>query len=158
MPGKVTEVDRGWKRIKRKLLKGSPSYVRVGIQGDEAQEAHGGATNVLVASVHEYGSPSRNIPERSFFRSTFDKYRKKYVKRSKELGQDLIAKKISRASGLRLIGEEHRSDIIDRVRGRRGGKIKQRLSPATVKRRGETGPALYDTGQMIGALSVELEK
>ncbi len=154
-------VDRGWNRIQREFLKSKPSFVKVGIQGDEATEAHNlagggsGPTNVMVASVHEYGSPKRSIPERSFFRSTFDKNVKKYRQGLKELAQDLITKKTPLASGLNMLGEEYRGDIINRVRG---GKIKQDLSDATQRRRGEEGPALWDTGQMIGALTVELDK
>ena len=156
MPPKLKEIDHGWKRIQREFLKSKPTMVKVGVQGPGADEAHGkGTTNIMLASVHEFGSPSRSIPERSFFRSTFDKNVKRYRATLKKLGSDLINKKSTRAAGLAMLGEDYRADIIDRVRQ---GKIKQDLSAETQRRRGESGPALYDTGQMIGAISAVVVK
>lgn len=41
-------------------------YVDVGILGENAGKTEKGATLGLIGSVHEFGSPSRGIPKRSF--------------------------------------------------------------------------------------------
>ena len=71
MGGSVKVRDRGWNRIQRDFLKIKPTSVDVGVQGTKAAEQHkeSKATNVMLYSVHEFGSPTNNIPERSSLRS-----------------------------------------------------------------------------------------
>lgn len=55
-----------------KALKEKPPTLRIGILGTEARPAKKGQkdtpTNALVGAVHEFGSPARGIPQRSFLR------------------------------------------------------------------------------------------
>lgn len=172
-PG-VTEIDRGWKRIQRTVLaKGGVGAARVGVQGAEAKEKHSPPymTNVCIFTVHEFGRPELNIPERPVFRSIFDEKRKKYERELKAIGQRMVSGKESAAAGLRMLGEEYRGDMITKVKR---GQIKPRLKASTVDARTEKGgtPAkrrakkrgktenvpLWDTGQMMGSIRVVLEK
>ena len=156
-PG-VRVIDRGWNRIQRAFRRGGgEAAVRVGVQGPDAADTEhdGNITNVQLMGVHEFGAPSRNIPERSVFRSTFDKNRKKYERELKDLGRDLVRGTTTRETGLTLLGEGYRADMLDRVRR---AEIKQDLSERTRKQRGEDGPALWDTGQMMGAISSKVER
>jgi phage gpG-like protein len=55
-----------------KLLKKNSSALKIGILGSSARApTHGGTkapTNAVVGAVHEFGSPARGIPQRSFLR------------------------------------------------------------------------------------------
>ncbi len=173
MAAGVKEIDRGWKRIQREFLaKSGGAASRVGVQGPEADaEDHPGMTNVKLFSIHEFGSPKANIPERPVFRSVFDAKRKSYERSLAKMGRDLLLGKTTREAELRLIGEDYRADMIDYVRK---GKVKPPLAQATVEarlkkggpkaagREGKKGRSenipLWDTGQMLGSLSVVLEK
>lgn len=156
MAGSVKEIDRGWKKIQRTMLKHRGVVAtRVGVQGSEANKDHGGSTNILVMSVQEFGSPSRGIPERPVFRSVFDEKRKKYEREFAKLGRDMVAGKTTARAGLTMIGEDYRADMINKVRR---GKMTPALKPATQRKRGESGPPLWDTGQMMGSITVVIEK
>lgn len=174
MPPGVQEIDRGWNRIQRTMLaNGGAGASRVGIQGPEAAEKHDPPymTNVCIMTVHEFGRPELNIPERSVFRSTFDANRKKYERELKAIGQRMITGEETAAAGLTMIGEEYRADMITKVKR---GQIEPPLKQATVDARMEKGGApakrrakkkgktenvpLWDTGQMMGALTTVLEK
>jgi hypothetical protein len=74
MPKNVQVVDRGWGRIKREIAKAKHAAVKIGVQAD-AGKHQGGVDIVTVAAVNEFGAPRRNIPQRSFIRSTTDEQR-----------------------------------------------------------------------------------
>lgn len=169
MPGpKLKEIDRGWRKIKRRIFKLGPDAVLVGVQGSKAAEKReGGVTNVTVAAVHEFGSPSKNIRQRSFLGSTFDENKKKYLRQLNRLGRDLVTGKTTRAAGLNLLGEGYKGDVIAKITR---GKIRPKLAPATVARR-DAGPRdwynpesktenipLFDTGQLVDSIRSVLEK
>ena len=68
-------IDRGWRRIKREMVKATiSSSVKIGVQSDAGKhkESDGKTDLVTVAAVNEFGAPKRGIPERSFIRSTAD--------------------------------------------------------------------------------------
>lgn len=81
------ERDLGLNKLKLTIqqLSSKPS-VKVGVVGEQASEDRGGITLSELAAVHEYGSPKRGIPERSFIRSTLDA---KKALITKELGKGL---------------------------------------------------------------------
>lgn len=70
---KVEDIDRGYKAILKqlKLMEKDP-YVKIGYTKDEKRD--GGTSLITIASVHEFGSPINNIPERSFLRSAVSKH------------------------------------------------------------------------------------
>ena len=49
-----------------KAFKGKMPEIRVGILGSSPRPD--GTSNALIGAVHEFGSPARNIPQRSFLR------------------------------------------------------------------------------------------
>jgi hypothetical protein len=148
----VKVIDRGWNRIVKNHQRiQSGLAVSVGIQGSQAEADHGGATNVTVGAVHEYGAPKWNIPERSYMRSTFDEGLFKYERALQKVAKTFFVG-IPVEGELLLLGEFYRKDIID--------KIKQGLSPswadstaAQKAREGKSGdPILWDTGQLVNSL------
>lgn len=81
----VEDRDLGWANIQKKLKVLNSLEVSVGVQGSEAKakkktsNVGGGSTTrgdapdlVTIATVHEFGNESLNIPQRSYIRSTID--------------------------------------------------------------------------------------
>jgi hypothetical protein len=71
--------DKREQRRLEKLIKKAQrqTHVAVGILQDEPRDD--GFSMMDLAMVHEYGSPKRNIPARSFIRSTCDAKRKEHL-------------------------------------------------------------------------------
>ena len=76
------DMDLGYREIERqiKIIREKNPYVEIGILEKagkhkalkNGEEVDGKATVADIATVHEYGSEKRNIPERSFLRATID--------------------------------------------------------------------------------------
>lgn len=143
--GVVRDTDKGFKVFFKGLGDLDGMTVKVGIQGREAAQIRpGGISMVELGTIHEFGAPQANIPQRSFIRATADANRRKY-----ERALEKIVETPDRArSGLFRLGEVVRADIIQRIKDR----IPPPLQPATVRRkRGESVP-LIDTGQLINSI------
>ena len=67
MSVKVTVDDRGWRKLQGVLQELDDLEVRVGVVGAPDSDI------VDIAATHEFGDPSRRIPERSYIRRTFEK-------------------------------------------------------------------------------------
>lgn len=149
---KVKIIDRGWNKIQKQALKMSRGKaVAVGIQGSEAElvdPKHGEMTNVELGAIHEFGTQDGHIPERSFIRSTFDENRAKYEKGMKLASQKFFEGKKPDGE-LLLIGEEFKSDIINKVRS---GDLKPLAESTMMTREGGAIP-LWKSGQLMNALT-----
>ena len=116
-----------------------------------------GADVALRAAVHEFGSPSRNIPSRSFIRSTLEEKKQDYRALLRRLFSGLLEESIhgspdiDRAFG--ILGQKVTSDMREKIRS----NIPPPLKPATIARKGSS-VALIDTGRMIQAISYKVEK
>ena len=143
----IKEKDRGWKRFIVKT-KGRPS-VAIGIQGEKGNQDRDGLTNVMLGTIHEFGTA--NIPERSFLRSTFDENYKKYIQEYNALFTKAIASGDLKGN-LMLLGEKVRSDVLKKIKS----KLQPALSAATIAKKGGEDTPLIDTGQMWNAISVEV--
>jgi hypothetical protein len=147
---KVIDKDRGWKRIKRNLKVLDDSYTKVGLQ-QGTQRTAGGITSakgssykmtdlVTVGAVHEFGAPKRNIPERSFIRSTFDKEKQGINKLTDKL-RPLFYKDPRKA--LAALGEWMEAKIKSMITAINTPPN----APSTIARKGSSNP-LIDTSQM----------
>lgn len=159
MAGKVIDRDTGfdrffqrWRRIVASARK-DQAHVAVGIQGDEAGDEHdtekGTITNLALMIIHEFGAPAAGIPSRSVIRSTVDKFRRKYEKMLRDEGGRVL-KGAPLKQALFVLGETARADMIRRIENM---EIKQDLKPATKRRRGDEGPALWDDGLLKDAIT-----
>ena len=113
--------------------------------------SHGPLTNVELATVHEFGVPSANIPQRSFIRSTADENKKKYQQALIRIATRLVERGGNlnvRASLLRF-GANVRKDIIAKIQS----NIPPPLKPATIKAKDGDPLALVDTAQMLGSIT-----
>jgi hypothetical protein len=147
----VVDKDNGWNALKKSLRKLGDQEVVAGILGDIDFSL---PTVAAIGLVHEFGSPERNIPERSFIRSTFDKNEAKYTRLLQESVRKVVrTKKIDKAALFRL-GETARKDIVNRIVQ---GEIKQGLKPKTIARKGSS-TALVDTGALVGSIVSKVRK
>lgn len=127
--------------------------VKVGLPKSKGKAMHEGGdiTVAAIGTIHEFGSPARNIPERSFIRTTIQEEQPNI----KKLFQLEVKKVI------------HGETTIDKMLGRIGsytaGKIKERIvdiktppnTAATIRKKGSSNP-LVDTGQMLQSVDFEV--
>lgn len=151
----VKEIDRGWNRIVRllnKYFKGRTAAI--GVQGPQASVDHGdGFTNVDIGAVHEFGSRDGRIPERSHFRSVANEQQPHVQARLIALATNKMFKGLDPEAELRMMGEEFRGEIIKKIKS----GISPPLKKATLRAKDRgPGPPLWNTGQYINAISVEI--
>lgn len=74
-----------------KALKAKPPIVKIGVLGGARAPTHGqknAPSNSTIAAVHEFGSPARNIPQRSFLRVPLSEHLNKELENSGMLDKD----------------------------------------------------------------------
>ena len=138
---KVTDKDNTDKLLNT-LAKLEKSKVEIGIFSKAGGEI------LLIANVHEFGSNKRNIPERSFIRAGFDKYKKDFESRAKDLVERAIFGEISADEALNLIGEYAVSKIKLYLTEMKSPKLKQ----ITIDRKGSSA-LLIDTGRLRDSIT-----
>ncbi len=128
-----------------KSMKGSDS-VKVGLpKGSNAYPD--GTSVIMVGTVHEFGSPSRGIPERSFLRSTLQEHRRTYRSLFKKLSKQIIDGKTTKEKALNILGLQVQGDVI--------AKISDGISPALKSRQ---GTPLNDTGHLKQSITFQVGK
>jgi len=152
MANKVQVIDKGWNKIVAQMSKyAKGKTASIGIQGPAASVDRGdGFTNADIGAVHEFGSQDGRIPERSHFRSTAKEQETKVQKQLVKLAVDKVFAGKSADSELRMIGEEFKGAIVSKIKGGIAPPLKHPRAS------GKEGPPLWDTGQYINALSVEV--
>jgi phage gpG-like protein len=157
----IRDVDKGWKDFRKRMEGAKGKHVtKVGLPSGSTPAVVGkkGGNKpfldlVQIAAVHEFGAPNRNIPERSFIRSTTDEEKKNLAHIANLQHQKFIAGKIDLKTALGIIGEY--------LTGKMKNKIRQRIpppnSPQTIKRKtvqGKKGDVpLIDTGQLVQSIT-----
>jgi hypothetical protein len=160
------EVDHGLaalKKLAKETARAKP-YVKVGLLGGSKDHRPGESlTNVEIGLVHEFGAPSRNIPERSFIRAPFRAKRADYLKLLKRMLSHTLsgaARKgqtgmgIARALG--LMGQQIASDFKRNAPGTPPPNAESTLARKLAKTRpGSLGEpkTLVDTGRMINSIT-----
>lgn len=112
----IHEKDLGLSHIKKELLKlEKKPFVKIGIQGDKATQMKKGSdvSLILVATVHEYGAPSKGIPERSYIRKTVNENETKYFKAVEQLKDKILdaSEGMTTEQALNILGAMVQSDI-----------------------------------------------
>ena len=116
--------------------------IRIGIPSDAAPYPDGTPV-AMVAMVHEFGSPSKGIPERSFMRSTIDENQPKYIGMAQRGVKKVIAGKIALTKVANLIGLAVAGDMQQKI-----VELKTPANaPSTIKAKGSDNP-LVDTGHL----------
>lgn len=147
--------DRGLEEILDILKRIRADYpsVKAGVlaSSPEATANRDGVSNVQLALIHEYGAPARNIPERSFVRSTFTLMRAKYVEKVKAyLVKGVYSGKRTYLEFLGLIGLRMAADMKARFTDSSNGWPAN--APSTIAAKGSSKP-LIDTGALRASIS-----
>jgi phage gpG-like protein len=120
----------------------------VGIHEAEGNAPHGKLTNAEVGAVHEFGSPSRGIPERSFIRAWFDGAREQIKLQMENVARGVTKGKITREQALNQLG----SFFVGQIQQRIARRIPPPLNEKTIMRKGSDVP-LIDTGQLRSSIT-----
>jgi len=151
----IIDRDSGYKDFMANVQKMvNEPHVKVGILGTSGRESvEGGFTVVDIASVNEFGSESRKIPERSFIRSTIDTRRNRIWGYAYKMMGLYIEGKITIDQALGRIGELVKSNILQTI----NDFTSPANAPSTIAKKGSSHP-LIDTGRMKGAINYEVTK
>jgi len=151
----VQVIDRGWKKILHSLSRigKKGQFAAVGIQGDKAAADHDGLTNAELGAIHEYGTQDGHIPERSWLRATVEEEKGRIEKRQKEAAGNVYSGK-DIGNFVLLVGEEFRAQILKRVQAH----IAPGLAPSTIAARNGSDTPLWDTGQLVNAITTEVRE
>lgn len=133
--------DEGWRMVLRAMLSGgATSQIEAGLLSSDSQIAEYGYYN-------EFGVPKRNIPERSFIRSTFDENRDKYERAVERAMRNAQTKGTPLRGAFLQLGTTMVNDIKRKIT-----KLRTPINKAsTVARKGSSNP-LIDTGAMRNAI------
>lgn len=144
----VKDVDfKVFDELKRRFV--GERIVRVGFPQGKT-EADGTPT-ALIAAVHEFGSPERGIPERSFLRSGMRENQDKYVRLNKVNLVRILRGQLTVEQALSQLGEMAKGDVQQKIRSGDFAPLKQ----STIDRKGSSKP-LIDSGQMVQSVTYEL--
>ena len=129
--------------------------VKVGILSDKPHP-EGGVGMVELAAIHEFGSPTNNIPARSFIASPFKRgdTQSEQAKISAKIASGIIDNKIGIDAGLEILGAWGTATIKKNIKD---GNITPDIKQATKDRKKSTEP-LVDNGHLINAITHKVGK
>lgn len=151
---KVKVDDKAWKQLARHLksIKREGASIRVGVLSSATRED--GADMVVIAAVHEFGSPSIGVPERSFIRSGIREERDSLVKLLNVVARSIVGEKMTVDEGLGRLGLWAQTVVRKKIIS---GTITPPLAASTIARKGSDKP-LIDTGQLVNSITWEIAK
>ncbi len=135
----IEEIERLNKSFK------GPNSVKVGLPKD-SNAYPDGTSVILVGAVHEFGSPSRSIPQRSFLRSTIQEQRRPYKRLFRKLTKKIIQGKLSLKKALNLVGLTVQTDVREKITDIKKPILKFRK-----------GNPLIDTGHLRQSITFKVE-
>lgn len=157
----MEDKDHGWEDIRKELQKAEGgAFAKVGYIGTPESERRedGPLGNVAIALVHEFGSPSSGIPERSHLRSSFDINRGKYEALLARLAKLLYVGKISMEKVVSLVGLQAANDVKTQIRTGNytpNSRAVTRRKQALGRVKGGLVKALIDTWRMLQSIDYE---
>lgn len=143
----VKDSDPGFKKLKSRMGKLAKS-ITVGIHADRASASHGGTTMLKVALAHEFGAPSRGLPERSFVRSWVDEGGDEIYKVLEILDRKVISGKLSVDLARQQAAHAFAGQMQRRIRD---NKIRPDISDKTKAAKGSS-TVLVDTAQLLQSI------
>lgn len=143
----ITEIDRGWRRIKGALQALPRGYTKVGVQTGEQHTQPGGEqrSQAEIAAWQEFGTP--DIPARPFLRAALEANLRRLREIKTRLLQRLYDGHLTPATALAALGEAHEAQVKAKLTA---GPWTPN-APSTVARKGSSRP-LIDTGQLRASI------
>ena len=155
--GIFTDKDKGYKKLVTVFSadKGK-EQVFVGFNRSSGEYVSGGEliTVAQVATINEYGSEKRKIPERSFMRSAMDEGSDKIKKVTDTVCLKILEGKMDRTQALGILGEFIKTLFKKKIIS---GPFKKN-KPSTIRAKGGKDKPLIDTSQMINSIEWEINK
>lgn len=136
--------DKPWRELVAQVADAATVRVRAGIFDGAIAK---------IAITHEYGSPRKGIPERSWLRSTLTDRADELQALQVRVGKLILERKIDGHKAMMLVGAWLVGALKEQIMVK--GKFVQ-VSPATQARKGpnKTRP-LVNTGQMAGSVTLK---
>jgi hypothetical protein len=147
----ITQKYDEWEKVRarlRPILKGPRA--KVGAVGASASKKHGDITMSELAAVHEYGSPKRGLPERSFLRSTITANASQYSAFLRPLLAQFLEGKLTIGRLLSLWGKQAAKDVRERLL--KGAPLTPALSARTLEERKKRATQRQQSGTTPGKL------
>ena len=138
MASSTKDIDKGYKAFRAELQRARNATVEIGIHEDKFND---GLSVAEYGAYNEFGT--KDIPERSFMRSTFDEKQSQINADMAKRYDQVKTGKIGVHRALSLVGERHAQDIQDKI----GSNIAPKNSDATIARK-KSSKTLIDTGIM----------
>jgi len=150
MSAKVIDKDLGYDKwmAQMKAIDKKP-FTKIGILGD-GEKGEDGATVLEYASHNEFGT--KDIPERSFIRSTIDERKRRIFGKAFQLQADIFTGRISMDKALGIMGLLIKGNIIQKIVNLRSPKNED----STIRAKGSSNP-LIDSGRMRQSIDYEVE-
>ncbi len=147
---KTIEKDRGFARIRRetKILRRKP-LVKAGLMSHSKHKEAKETTVVQIGAIHEFGAPEKNIPQRSFIRSTFDEKKDVWWTKTKRLKKLILSGRMTVSKALDILGATLERDQKAKIRNQDPNWPE--LLTATKKRK-KSSKKLIDTAQMLNSI------
>lgn len=123
-----------------------PGTVKVGLP-EGSNNYPDGTSVIMVGAVHEFGSPSRGVPERSFLRSTLVGNKRKYKSFLGKLAKGIISGKITSDKAMNLLGLTLSTDV--------KAKLTEIKDPPLKSREGNP---LIDTGHLRQSITYKVDE
>lgn len=155
----IKVIDKGWNKYITELKKSHISYSKVGFPieadvkaGTQKGSGHAPKESMIelsqLASIHEFGAPSKNIPARPFVRSAYDKNTENLHKMAEKELTSIRENKSNIKKSLGRMGEFLTGQIKKEIKT--GDFVP--LKPETIKRKHSSRP-LIDTAQMLQSVT-----
>lgn len=147
---RIKDIDKGFRKMVEATSKlARKPFVKVGVL-ENSGSYPGGMTTAEVATIHEFGAPKANIPERSFIRSSVDSETPAVKEQLAKDKEKVITGKLDPIRALSLIGQRLQRAIQKRIVDQGPGvegKPWDELKEGTKRAKG-SDKALIDTGQL----------
>ena len=159
--GKVTDKDKGWRRLQAlaKSLAADDVHVRVGVldDGRAGSEDRDGITTGQLAVAMEFGTA--HIPARSWVGLTFDKARGEVQSDMQRLLGHIVDGKLTVDKALNVLGAKYSAAVKNTVT--QGEQIQPPNAPSTIARKlaktrkgaSNAVRTLIDSARMVGAVT-----
>lgn len=143
----VTDKDRGYDAMVKRVFDFGNPKIKVGILEAEGQQDHGDELTILqVAIWNEFGT--KNAPARSFVRAWFDANQTEIRKKLQALMVTVIKGKIRKEQALEQLGQW----MVGQIQKRIADGVPPPNAPATIAQKGSSTP-LINTGQLRNSVN-----
>lgn len=142
--------DKGYQRIIGDLRALKGSHTKVGIQQGSNLGSRNLGEMVTIGAVHEFGSPNRNIPVRSYMRTTFDDNIRQVNNLKRRLYDSVVRGRLTTKQALAILGEFVTTKIKKKITDLKFPPLK---NPSEKRTGGGIANPLVDTGQLRASIT-----